>query len=203
MNVWIIVSRTILTITATYLFLLLFWRRLKEDYTYSQILSTGFYALFGAAVGSIIADNFFSAWWFWAAFAGAFLGLSAGIWRFNLRTFETMEAAILGFLPVTTLVCLYYGLMESSIPALVSASVVFLLFVGFFILDKHYKKFTWYKSGRAGFAGFTIFGLFFLIRAAVAVFVGDMLSFVQGIEVYLSGIMAFGAFLILYNLSRE
>lgn len=203
MEVWLIISRSALALVATYVFLLLFWRRLKEDYTYNQILSTGFYTLFGIIVATIIADNFFSMWWFWSALVGAIFGLLIGIWRFNLRLFETLEAAILGLLPPVFLVYLYYGLVERSIISLIASSVVLVLFVGFFILDKHYKKFTWYKSGRAGFAGFTIFGLFFLTRAAVAVFAGDMLSFVDGTEEYLSGIMAFSAFLILYNLSKE
>jgi hypothetical protein len=93
--------------------------------------------------------------------------------------------------------------IEKSNPAsFIGFIVIILLIVLFYFLDAHYKKFTWYKSGRVGFTGLTTLGLLLLLRAAVAPIVPDMLSFSGKYEAIISGILAFVSFLLVFNLAR-
>lgn len=193
----------LLTLIASLLFLYLFWVRLREDYTSSQIFTTTFYTLFGIGFGNILADNFFYPWWFWATFLGGIIGLAFGIWRFHLRIFEAMEAYIISGLTLLLAVStedLVREYSQSSLILLISALFFIFLFIFF---DKHYKKFTWYKSGRVGFTGLTVLGLFFLTRAVIAMTGIYMLSFAGELEVVLSGVISFLSFITVYNLSEK
>ena len=142
-------------------------------------------------------------WWFWLSIVFISFGFLIGIYRFKLRIFEVIEALVVSLLPLVAIVFLRNYLSTQSIYLLFASLVSLFLFVVFLVIDKHYKRFTWYKSGRIGFSGLTIFGIFFLIRAIVAVFLPSMLSFSGKYEVYLSAIVAFAAFLTLFNLARQ
>lgn len=193
----------LISIISVVLFLFSFWSRLREDYTQNQIFTTGFYTLLGIACGSILADNFAPPWWFWASFTGSILGLLLGLIRFRLRIFETLEAAVLAELLLFLVVFLTHLIENFSLITLWGTFGV-IVFLGFYLfLDAHYKKFSWYKSGRVGFTGLTILGLFFLTRTVVAMFAIDMLSFVGDQEVIVSGILSFLSFMAVYNLSRQ
>lgn len=193
----------LITLFSSLLFLFVFWTRLKEDYTQNQIFTTGLYILFGLGFGNLLADNLFRSWWFWTGFAGGFFGLTAGIKRFRLRFFETLEAFVISGLSVFLTVS-FSDLMKeySLISLLLTLGIMF--FIGLFLfLDKHYKKFYWYKSGRVGFSGLTVLGLFFLVRTAVAMSGISVLSFAGESEVVISGMLAFISFISVYNLSGK
>jgi len=195
--------RILVTVFSGLIFLFSFWKKLREDYTHTQIFTTGFYAIAGAALGAIISDNFFPEWWFWMGLLGSFLGLFTGIVRFKLRIFETFESFVFGALFVITLIFAYHWYANSSLSIGIGLFVLVLLILFFMVLDKHYKRFTWYRSGRVGFTGLSVFGIFFLIRAAVAAILPDVLSFVGNIETILSGVISFIAFLTVFNLARR
>jgi len=189
-------------LTAT-LFLFVFWRRLKEDYAPDQVFSTGFYILLGISVGALLAVNFRPTWWFWSGLSGALLGLSIGVERFRLRLFEALEAAIYGGL----ILCAGLFLREWAggfdvFVLWLHLGVLFLILV-FEFLNLHYKKFTWYKSGRVGFSGLTVAGIFFILRAVVASYFPNTVSFIGKSDVILSGIFAFVSFISVYNLSKS
>ncbi len=190
-------------ILGSLLFLFVFWRKLKEDYVQDQIFSTGFYVLTGIILGALLAVNFRSSWWFWSSLSGALLGLSMGVEKYKLRMFETLEASIYGGL----ILCACYFLFDFVSTARIFSLYYLLLnlvFIGLFeFLNAHYRKFSWYKSGRVGFSGLTIAGLFFISRAIVAVFFPDTASVVGKSDVMLSAIFAFISFISVYNLSRK
>lgn len=193
----------LLTLIACFLFLYIFWVRLREDYTANQIFTATFYVLLGIGFGNILADNFFPPWWFWATFFGGILGLAIGIWRFSLRIFEAMEAYIISGLALLFVVStedFVRKYSQSSLMLLISVLFFIVLFIFF---DKHYKKFTWYKSGRVGFTGLTVLGLFFLARSVVAMTDVSMLSLGGDLEVILSGVTSFVGFITVYNLSEK
>lgn len=196
-------SEILLAVFAALVFLFFFWKRLKEDYTHSQIFTTGFYAIAGSTIGSIVSDNFFPGWWFWAGLLGGLIGLFLGIFRFKLRVFETLESFIFGALLVITLIFAYHWYTFSSLSSGIGFLAGVLLIILFAVLDKHYKRLTWYRSGRVGFTGLTVAGFSFLIRGVVAAILPDMLSFVGNIETTLSGVASFTAFLAVFNLSRQ
>ncbi len=197
------ILRIALSVASSLTFLFFFWRKLKEDYIQNQIFSVGFYSLFGIIIFSAIGIYFIPEYSFWLALLGSLLGLTLGIKKFRFRFFETVEAWSLGALGILLGLYLYEFIYRFQfIYAIISLFLIFIIFL-FLMLDKHYKKFTWYKSGKVGFSGLMILGLFFLARCLIALFIPDMLFFVGRVDVIISGVMAFISFLMLFNLSRE
>ena len=184
-------------------FLFIFWKRLKEDYIGNQIFGSAFIVLAILTIVKLITTYFLAAWWFWLSMLAVSAALLLAIKRYRLRVFETLEAQVISLLPWLSLLFLADSIINSNTYSLVGFILITLLIILFFIFDKHYKKFTWYESGRVGFSGLTILGLFFLIRALVALKFDNVLSFSGKNEVYLSAVLAFSSFLVLFNLSRK
>ena len=191
------------TILGVAIFLFIFWNKQREDYPSGEIFSTSFYILLGIGLGALFSRQFFPPWWFWTSLAGLGVGLSLGLLRYRFRFFETFEALVIGIMPWVSLFYLSDSIASSSIFSFVAFVVVVALMALYHFLDRHYKSFSWYRSGRIGFSGLTVAGLFFLIRAAVASFFPFVLSFVVSVEAILSGIAAFILFLLTFNLARQ
>lgn len=195
-------------------FLFVFWRRLKEDYSSSQIFESGFYIIFGVFFLGLLglwvlpafvhSSPIFSTagLWFWGAFAGFVLGLTISVVKLNLRFFESFEAGSLGMLIWLALIYLTDSLKNSSLPSLIAFGVCLALICLFFFLSGRYKKFTWYRSGKIGFTGLATLGIFFFFRVLVALFFPFVLSFVGRVDALLSGAVSFILFLLLYNLAE-
>ncbi|OGM22906.1 hypothetical protein A2865_00620 [Candidatus Woesebacteria bacterium RIFCSPHIGHO2_01_FULL_39_17] len=197
------VLKIIFSFLAVILFLFLFWRRLKEDYTQNQIFTTAFYTLLGFSLGSIVSDNFAPDWWFWTSFLGGSLGIFVGTIRFNLRVFEALEAGILSSLILYGFVFFYNWINTNKVTSGLGALATSVLLIIFVFLDRRYKTFSWYKSGKVGFSGMTVLGSLFLVRAIIATRDVGVLSFVGNKDVVLSAIVSFVSFLILFNLARS
>lgn len=196
-------AKLLISLLGALIFLFLFWQRLKEDYLPENIFATAFYQLIGIVIGVIIANKFFPQWWFWTIFVFLSISLGIGIARYKLRAFETLEATVFAVIPWFSLHFLFDAIQTSRVSSLLG----FLLFLGtigiFTVIDAKYKSFSWYKSGRVGFTGLVILGLIFLIRAILAVFFTNVLSFAGRGDIILSSIVAFVSFLLLFNLSRK
>lgn len=184
-------------------FLFIFWRRLREDYVPGMIFTTSFYILTGVFAGILFSFYFISDWWFWLSILGFALGLGLGVLRFRLRFFETLDALVPGGFFWLSMHYLKDSISSSDLPSLIAFAVLFVLMVLFFILDGRYKRFSWYKSGRIGFAGLTMLGVFFLIRAVIAATFPHVLSFVGTTDIIVSSTFAFFAFLSVFNLARQ
>jgi hypothetical protein len=198
-----VIVRVFFTLVASLSFLYLFWRKLKEDYTANQIFNTAFYVLFGIFLFSVLAAHFAFVWSFWLSFVGGLFGLIIGISRYRLKVFEALEGWVLGLLGLTMTFYTYNWLKSFSLTDFAPVVVLFLFIFFYFYMDSRYKQFTWYRSGRIGFAGLVTLGGFFLVRGLVALFYPDMLFFVGKSEPIISGIVSFAAFLILFNLARR
>ncbi len=185
------------------IFLFVFWRRIKEDYASDVVFTAGFLVVAGIILGGLISKQFFPSWWFWASTVGASLGILLGIVRFSLRPFETVEAGVIGLLPWVILIFWLDSIKNSSLVSLIYSVGILALLGLFYFLDGHYKDFTWYKSGRVGFAGLTVAGFFFILRAAIAIFFPSVLSFVGKFEALVSALSAFIFFLLTFNLARS
>jgi hypothetical protein len=154
-------------------------------------------------MGELISKYLAPTAWFWLALVGAFAGYVYGIRKFRLRAYEALEAVVLGLLVWLLLLLIIPSVFPFSLGNLAFFLLVVLLLVLFFVLDKHYKKFTWYQSGRVGFTGLSILGLYFLSRSGIALVFTNVISLHGKYDVYASGIVAFMSFLLLYNLSRK
>jgi len=185
------------------LFLFLFWKKLKEDYESEIIFTSAFYILFGIAGGLLISVRFFPTWWFWFVFLGSAVALLISATKFKLRILEVLEAGVVAGLLSFGLTMFVDYIQNPTLFSGIGTLIVLVLFISFFFIDKHYKSFRWYKSGRVGFSGLTILAVFFLIRSTVAVAFPNMLSFVGEIDTILSGIVSFACFLVIFSLAKN
>lgn len=185
------------------IFLFIFWKRLKDDYSSQIIFTVSTYIILGILVGSLISSRFFADWYLWAGFVGAILGLIFGMLRFRVKFFESFESVVISCLPWAAFTFLMDSVSESSLSSFLTfLAVLFVIFV-FYYLDTHYREFTWYKSGKVGFAGMVTLIVIFVTRFAVSLAGISVISFVDKYEVWVSGGGALVATFLLFNLSRK
>lgn len=193
----------IVSVVGVLTFLFLYWKRLKEDYASQVVFTSALYVLAGFSAGYLISHKFFPIWFFWGGFIGSLAGLLLAVLRFKIKFYETLDASIISFFPMILLMFMSDSAVNSSLVSFIGfVAMLFFIFVYFF-LDAKYREFTWYASGKIGFAGLATLGLFFLTRSIVAIFFHDVLSFVDKSEVFVSGSLAFICFLTVYNLGRQ
>jgi hypothetical protein len=191
-----------ITILGILVFLFIFWKRLKEDYSAEIIFKSATYILVGIGVALTIASNLFPLWFFWASLMGGLLGFSFAILKFRVKFYETLEALIMASLPWLGLVFLMDSAIKGSLSSFLAfAFMLIMMFVSYYF-DTHYKRFGWYKSGRIGFAGISVAVIIFLIRSVIAITKVPVLSFVGSSEVTVSGAMAIVSSVLLFNLGR-
>ncbi len=186
------------------IFLFIFWKRLKEDYSSEIIFKTAFLLLVVLAVFFVSGSQFLSGWLFFIEAAGIPIGVLIAASRLRVRFFETLEAATIGFMPWLSLFFLADSVASASLSSFLGFLAILILMFVFYYLDVHYKNFSWYKSGKIGFSGLTILVLIFLARSLVAIMGITMLSFVnQRSEAAISGSITLVCLLGLYNLGRQ
>jgi len=197
------IAKILLNITGVLFFFFLFWKKLKEDYDSESIFTFAVFIAAGIGIFSFISQRILPLWWFWASCLGATLGFIVGRLKFKFRFFESLEATTIGLLPWLSFIFLQDAISSTSLPSLIAFIVLLLVIAFYTFLDAHYKKLTWYKSGKVGFSGLTTLGVLFLIRTAVAAGFPSMLSFLGPIDSIISGVIAFTSFLLVFNLSRQ
>lgn len=195
-------------------FLFIFWKRLKEDYAPKLIFDAGFifvgcfsvFSLIFFLVSKFSPDSVLfrpSQMWFWGGILGILTALRIVNTKLKLKVIETFEAVVLGtsFWLVILYVLEFISLRSQNFPilALISAGI----FLLFFVLDKKYKSFNWYHSGKVGFSGLVVSGLFFLFRVIYAYLEPTSFSVIGRVDVVLSAVAAFLIFFSLYNLSES
>lgn len=195
-------------------FLFLFWRRLKEDYSATLIFSAAFnivgfllagFILFNGISQRIMPTAIFNSreLWFWGAFAGFLVGFRYSLVKFKLKGVETFEASVLGILFWAGIgYVLNFLQARDTYSIWLGVSVFFLIFL-FYFLDKRYKSFSWYKSGRIGFSGIFVGGMYFIFRAIFGLFNPDAFSVIGKVDIIPSAVVAFLLFFSLYNLSER
>ncbi|MDP3994697.1 MAG: hypothetical protein Q8P91_02615 [bacterium] len=193
----------LVNIFAFFVFLFIVWKRLKEDYSTENVFTLCFVTAFGLVLGYLLAKFIAPLYWFWMEALGILFGFVFLAIKKGLKFYETFEALFIAFL---TWFGIYWVFLFIKTPAITSFLASFLIvsfIVLFYLLEGNYKDFTWYKSGRIGFAGLVTAGLFFLSRSAIASLFPFMLSFSGKTEIYISAVASFIMFLLVYNLSRN
>lgn len=185
-------------------FLFFFWRRLREDFEPPVIFRSGLLIVAGFAVGSATAGVLLPRFlpssaifsptglWFWGAGIGLAIGFAISYRVFKLPFYESLEAAVVGFLFASPFIT------REWIYEFISLCV-------YYYLRSHYKSFSWYKSGKVGFAGLATMGVFFLVRSILALVGGSMIVFtgIGKVEVVLCAALSFLSFFAVYNLSEN
>jgi len=107
-------------------------------------------------------------------------------------------------LPWIALMFLGNSVVHSSLSSFLAfGATLIIIFISYWFGD-HYKNFTWYKSGKIGFAGLATLAVIFFVRSSVAIFGRGVLSFVnQKPEAIISSVLAFTCCLLIYNLGKD
>jgi len=184
-------------------FLFIFWKRLREDYSSDVIFQVATYILVGLVLGLTASKLFFPIWFFWLSFLGALMGMFLMIAKFKLRFYETFEAFILAAMPTVSIMFFKDSIIHSSLNSFLAfvASLVF-IFLAYWI-DLNYKNFTWYESGKIGFTGLFVAILFFLVRTVIAITGIGVVSFVGRFEAIISGALVLICIGLLFNLGKK
>ncbi len=175
---------------------------MKEDYASEIIFKAALSVFLGILLGWALSLRFFPKWFLWSEFLGFILGMVSAIYFLKIKFYESFEAAVISALPWLGFLFLKDSVVGSVLSSFLAFLAILLIVFVSYWLDINYKNFTWYKSGKIGFAGLACLALIFLIRSAVALTGISVLSFVGKFEATLSGASAFICFLLLYNLGR-
>lgn len=189
----------LMNIVGVGVFLFIFWRNLKEDYPPEKIFTAAFYQVISISLLLILAKYSLPKYWFWLGFIGEIAGLLLSKWIMKLKFYEIIEAATLPLLIWFSFSHLVDAFKNNSWFSLSFFIFIILEIVFYLYLNSHYKRFSWYKSGRIGFSALLTLASFFLIRGVIAVFFPFMLSFVGSLDILFSGVATFLSFLMLLN----
>jgi len=193
----------LVNIFAFFVFLFVVWKRLKEDYPTESVFSLCFITTLGMVLGYLIAKMFAPSYWFWMEILGILIGFIFLTLKNKLKFYETFEALFISYLTWFGIYWVFLFVKTPAISSFLASLLIICFIVLFYLLDRNYKDFSWYKSGRIGFSGLVTAGLFFLSRSAIASLFPFMLSFSGKTDVYISGVASFIIFLLVYNLARE
>jgi len=197
-----------------FVFLFAYWKRIREDYISRFVFASGFYIIIGVLIGAtafqLILPHLlhqspvfqYNGLWFWGGVAGGFAGLFASVNLFKMKFTEVFEAAGIGLLLWFGISILAIVLASRKTDAILFSLSSFLIFGLYRFLDAKYRRFTWYKSGRVGFAGIMSLGVFFLIRAALILGIPGSDLHIGKVGVIPSAVAAFLLFYFVYNLSE-
>lgn len=190
-------------ITGIFIFLFIFWKRQKEDFDSAVIFKMATYILVGTAVGLLASRLFMKELWLWSAFLGGTGGLALLTWKMKTNFYETFEAFLIGGLPWIAIIFLSDSATHSSLASFIGFLVILLIIFISYWLDAHYKRFSWYRSGKMGFTGITTLSLVFALRFGLAIFGLVVLSFVSKFEALLSGFGMLVSLYFLFSLGRK
>ena len=195
-------------------FLYIYWKKMRHDYTRDMVFASGFSIILLVLLTTFISfyivkyipvTNIFdsSQLWFWGAVTGYIIAFSLNIINSKFKFFESLEASSIGLFAWLGFISVASGIANQDLESLLASGVVVILFMIYLVLERKYRRFTWYKSGRVGFAGLTTLGLFFLIRSGISIYGGSMLSLAGRVEIVLSSVLAFLLFFSVYHLSER
>lgn len=194
-----------------YLYLFILWRNLKEDYPSAQIFSIGIQTIIGVGLGALLAQFLSSSFqfrfleasqlWFWGAFVGYFLSFSVLVSRAKMRYWEVFQYGFLGAISAFFVLLLTLT-PTSGIRAVYPLVLIIVSFAVYALIQKNYRKFAWYRSGKVGLAGIVAAAVFFMGRSVIAALGLPMLSLAGSIDVVASGLIAFLLFFNAYNISQ-
>ncbi len=197
------ITTIIVLVLALIVSIFTFWKFLEDDYPDELIFTVIFTTIIFSGAGFIINLFFKTQFVFWISGFFLIFGFLFSYLRNKFPIYEFFEGLVRAAFFFFEVMLVYFMATKQSIVGLgvlvINSIVIFI----YFLLSKNYKKFTWYKSGKIGFAGITAAGIFFVVRGIVAFFALDFVSFAGRIEPLLAGSVSFIFFLILYNLSRQ
>lgn len=193
-------SSLIFTITyflASFIFAYVFWKKLREDYPNELIFSLTLALLASGVFAWWIFQKFLYDFVFWGIFILPVLFGSYFVKKFDMRPFEVIDAVSISWFWFAFFAAAGTQLAILQMPVLLSLpqALIPLISLGiysFFI--RSYRSFSWYPSGRVGFAGLASLALYFLLFAVFSLYQVVALSLSREL---LNGIIGLVLFLLL------
>lgn len=197
-----LIARIFTNLLGVFIFLFIFWKKMKEDFSNEIIFRSGSYIITGITIFYLFSFNFSPNWFLWSEMLGASLGLALAIYSQRIKFFESLEAMVLSILPWISLLFLSDSIYNSSFSSFSAFVVILILMFVSYWLDENYKSFNWYKSGKIGLSGLLVLGLFFLIRSVVAFSKITVVSFVGSWDLVLSLALYLVSLFLVYYLAK-
>ena len=122
--------------------------------------------------------------------------------KYNFKVFEAVDAYVLSSLSLLTIFLFRLGITDFGFSSGITLFICIFSVIAFFFVDKNYKKFTWYRSGKVGFTGLAVLSLFFFIKGVVALFINDMVLFLGNPDYYISFTLVLVCVFIIHKLSN-
>lgn len=186
-----------------FVFAFVLWRKLREDYPNDKIFLLTLGLMVSIVVGNWIFGRF-PLFLFWATLA---LLVAIGFYlvkKLEFRLFETLDAIALGWFWVLIIGGPAGFLSTRSFETLVEPAMAGLALLGFTFFNARYRTFSWYPSGKIGFAGVGSLGIYFLSRSFFGVYTALTSSLSIGIFNGIIGLVLFlGCAIVLYFRGRE
>jgi len=192
----------IANILGIFFFLYLYWKRLKEDYPAEKIFNSGFLILLGIFLGMAISKIFPNVYWFWIIIFMILIFEAINVYKLKIKFFESFDALVISLLPWLSFFYLSLSIKTSNLLSFLAFWISLLLIFLFFLFNNFYRTFNWYKSGKVGFSGVAVIGIFFGIRCISSIFISNLVSFAGTLEPFISGTFFVCTFLLLFRLSR-
>lgn len=182
------------------IFLFLLWKTLKDDYQYEKIFSLGFVVLVSVAVSILVLNFTPHLYWFWIMGTIMTISIALAIKKQRMKFFEVIEGFAISILPWLSFYFLNDSIQKSSLSSFLAFWLTLICIFIYFLLKNYYRTFSWYKSGRVGFAGISTLLIFFIVRMISSIFFPYIISFSGKSEIFLSGSTALLLGILLYNL---
>lgn len=188
---------------AFFVFAFVLWRKLKEDYPNDKI----FLLTLGLAGSMLIGNWAFGRWPLFSFWASLVLVVAIGTYlvkKLDFRLFEMLDAIAPGWFWFLLLGSLTGFLSTRTIEVLVEPAIAGLALLGFTFFNARYRTFSWYPSGKIGFAGVGSLGIYFLLRSIFGVYTALTSSLSIGVFSGIIGLVLFlGCGVVIYFRGRE
>lgn len=165
-----IILSIILWAIGVFLFSFTLWKALKEDYTRDTIYTFTLLILVFSALGGILGNKIAPEFTLWFVILTNVLLGSLVIKRLEIHFFELIDALVpasLYFLVFGHLGVFLLNLENRTylglLPMLIALASLFV----FKFLVGRYRRFSWYPSGKVGFAGLATVGVYLLLHSVI------------------------------------
>lgn len=159
-----------------FLFSFILWKRLREDYRSDDIFTFTLSLVLSGLVSFWLSSEVIPSLSFWFTLLGSGVTGFVLIRRYSFRFFEVIDALVPAFFLLGLFLFKNY------------LSLVFIIsFMAYKFLEKRYRRFSWYPSGKIGFAGLASLALFFLLYGLLAILPVGVLSLNQDLPSSLAG----------------
>jgi len=191
----------ILLLICVLVFLFSFWRNLKDDYLPSQIFSLAFNVFLSAALGFYVW-RYVGNLAFWVVILSLLLGYIIGSIRSRIKIYDGLDGAVISILISVLFSSLLLFKFRSSQLVLFYGMIAAGIII-YSLVKKNYKSFVWYKSGRRGFSGLFVIGVFFLTRSIVSIVKPELTYYLYEYDIIISGLISFMSFLNIFILGGK